>query len=154
MSHLLYFDRLIPDELYDIVISRIKSMNSIDINSLMCIRLLIESGRLDITIRDEIIEHLIPLIKSELKKEEKWDGSGIYPLVIARFPGDVFENAVTDRQIQEHFKYDIESQNEDGSWPLNWDWSDVDEKLWSEAEKEWKGVFILQKLRVWKAYNR
>jgi hypothetical protein len=50
-------------------------------------------------------------------------------------------------------EYDIQNQKEDGSWALNWSWADIDEQLWSEAEKEWKAVKTLEKLLVFKAFN-
>ena len=153
VSHLLFYNHKLPDGLLDIVISRITSMESIDINSMMCIRYLVESGKLDDSTKIEIIEKLVPLIKTQLTKEKNWDGSGVYPLKVARFPGDVLENAVTEQQIQDNLKYDIDSQLEDGSWRLNWNWADVDKKSWDEAEKEWKGVFVLEKLLVFKAFD-
>lgn len=153
LSHLKFFDSPIPDGLFDISLTRIKSLDEIGIYDIRCIRHLLETEQFDEIIKVELIEKLIPLITSGIAKE-KWDGYGMYPLNIVKHPEDYFKKAVNEDLIQANLEYDSENQTEDGTWDLNWSWAEADKKLWDQAEKEWKGVIALEKLLVFKAFGR
>lgn len=152
LSHLLYFNSSVPDGLEEEVISRINSLDSVGIYDLRCIKNLLKVDKLHVQTKSEIIEKLVQIIPSNIS-EDKWDGIGMYPLNIVRSPTDIFVKAIGDELIRSNLEYDIQNQKEDGTWPLNWSWETVDEKLWSEAEREWKAIITLEKLLVFKAFN-
>ncbi|MHA2109264.1 MAG: hypothetical protein ACW99R_16280, partial [Candidatus Hodarchaeales archaeon] len=152
LSHLIYFGSRVPEGLEEETLSRINSLETVGIYDLRCIKYLIKVDELLVQTKNAIVEKLAPLILFNISRE-KWDGDGMHPLNIVKSPDDIFAKTVSDELIQSNLEYDIQNQKEDGSWALNWSWADIDEQLWSEAEKEWKAVKTLEKLLVFKAFN-
>ena len=56
--------------------------------------------------------------------------------------------------IDAHLDYLLETQLDDGSWPLTWSWDFVDAQAWAQAERDWKGLMIVNQLISLKAYGR
>jgi hypothetical protein len=47
----------------------------------------------------------------------------------------------------------ISAQQPDGSWRPFWNWSEIDETAWRNAERSWAGILTRQALETLKAYN-
>jgi hypothetical protein len=48
----------------------------------------------------------------------------------------------------------ITAQDEDGGWPLFWDWSFVDEAAWAKAKRDWRGALTREALQMLTAWRR
>jgi len=48
----------------------------------------------------------------------------------------------------------IAAQDEDGGWPLFWDWSFVDEAAWAKAKADWRGWLTREALETLAAWRR
>jgi hypothetical protein len=69
-------------------------------------------------------------------------------------PNSALSEHIDEKLIQANLDLEISSQLEDGSWPLGWDWSPIDQAAWNAAERDWKGNIIVTKLRTFEAYGR
>jgi hypothetical protein len=104
----------------------------------------------------QIVDKLAQLLPDILQRDpEKWlSEGGITPLVAAPRPDSVLSGVVGDELVQANLDVEIAAQLEDGSWPLGWDWSPIDQEAWNAAERDWKGFIIVNKLRTFRAYGR
>jgi hypothetical protein len=58
------------------------------------------------------------------------------------------------QEISLNLDFEIESQQADGYWSPTWSWGDAFPKVWEIAQREWKGILTLQKLRLLKVFDR
>lgn len=84
---------------------------------------------------------------------EKWTEFAIKPLWLAPAPHAPLAAVLWDA-AQENLDFEIDHQNEDGSWSPLWSWGDADPENWKMAEREWKGVLTLAMLRTLRDYGR
>lgn len=106
--------------------------------------------------RQTIVDKLVNLISHSLElNREKWDTGEVFkPLVVAPRPDSVLSDYIDDELVHLNLDIEIESQLANGSWPLGWDWSPIDQAAWNAAERDWKGYQIVNKLRMFEAYGR
>jgi hypothetical protein len=104
----------------------------------------------------QIVKKLARLLPKNMESDpEKFGASeSIQPLVAAPQPDSALSGVVDDDLIQANLDSEIGGQLEDGSWPLGWDWSPIDQTAWNAAERDWKGTIIVNKLRTFRAYGR
>jgi hypothetical protein len=48
----------------------------------------------------------------------------------------------------------VASQQDDGGWPLFWDWSFVDAQAWANAKRDWRGWLTREAIQALKAWGR
>jgi hypothetical protein len=48
----------------------------------------------------------------------------------------------------------IDAQEDDGGWPLFWDWSFVDAAVWEKAKRDWRGFLTREALETLHAHGR
>ena len=61
---------------------------------------------------------------------------------------------VLKEDIQRNLDFEIENQNEDGSWSPTWLWAEADPESWTVAETEWKGILTLATLGSLRDFGR
>lgn len=84
---------------------------------------------------------------------DEWYSFAIKPLWLSPSPRAPLASALED-VIQENLDFEIDNQNEDGSWSPSWAWGDSYPEAWYIAEHEWKGVLTLAMLRSLRDYGR
>lgn len=84
---------------------------------------------------------------------EKWGGYCLKPLWVVTSPNAPFAKMIRPA-LEQNLNYEIEQQNEDGSWAPNWSWFGQFPEEWPTAEREWRGVLTLRMLRALKAFGR
>ncbi|MCK4793901.1 MAG: hypothetical protein KAV87_59795, partial [Desulfobacteraceae bacterium] len=75
------------------------------------------------------------------------------PLHVATSPGSPFAGMLA-AEVEANLDYEIERQDEDGSWAPNWTWGDNYPEVWPEAEREWRGVLTLKMLKLLRGFGR
>jgi hypothetical protein len=85
---------------------------------------------------------------------QAWTEYRLQPLDVVQTPDSVLAPAVAPASVAANLDYVLQQQLPDGSWPLTWTWVDVDPQAWQSAEREWKGVVTLYRLRNLRAYGR
>ena len=84
----------------------------------------------------------------------KWGGYGLRPLEVVYFPGSPLAGVLDQAVIDANLDYLIDEREPNGSWAPNWTWDFIDPFAWDAAERDWRGVLTLRKLRTLRAYGR
>ena len=88
-----------------------------------------------------------------VRDPEQLTSYGIQPLSFIDSPNSPFYPGL-EKEADINLNYVIQTQKEDGGWPLNWSWSDVDPAAWKIAEQEWRAVMTLEKLERLEGFHR
>lgn len=83
----------------------------------------------------------------------KWDEYCLKPVRVVETPDSPFLPLVQEF-FDDSLDYEIEHQDDDGSWTPFWSWDDAYPEAWTEAEREWRGVLTLTMLRKLRAFGR
>jgi hypothetical protein len=160
-GHLQHYSSLVrPDFLAKVKTAVLEHLNTllgtISVYDFECYLGLAEADGLPEDEEKQIVKKLAQLLPDSLQTDrEKWlSEGGITPLVAAPRPDSVLSDVVDNELVQANLNVEIEAQLEDGSWPLGWDWSPIDQAAWNAAERDWKGYIIVNKLRMFRAYGR
>jgi hypothetical protein len=81
-----------------------------------------------------------------------WEGYGVRPLWAVPDPSSPLM-AVLGEAVQTHLDYELDQQQEDGSWHPFWEWGRFASD-WKKARIEWQGVLTLKNLRALRAHGR
>lgn len=84
----------------------------------------------------------------------KWTNYGLQPLDVAPTPDSFLTDVIAPSLVEANLDFVIDQQLPDGSWPIPWNWAFVDEQAWAQAEQDWKGAGIVQRLLTLRAYGR
>ncbi len=84
---------------------------------------------------------------------QDWKKFSIKPLWLAPAPSAPLAEILKE-EIEKNLDFEIENQNEDGSWSPTWTWGDYYQEDWEIAENEWKGILTMATLRSLRDYNR
>lgn len=87
-------------------------------------------------------------------RPQAWTEYLLQPLDVARTPDSPLFPAVDQASIAANLDYVVSRQLPDGSWPLTWNWSDVDAQACQLAEREAKGIVAVDRLLTLRAYAR
>ncbi|MDQ0254044.1 hypothetical protein J2S74_001417 [Evansella vedderi] len=83
----------------------------------------------------------------------KWGGYCAKPLWLAPTPNSPLYNVLED-VISLNLDYEIEHQQEDGSWVPFWEWGQYRDVWENKAKKEWQGALTVKTLYTLKNYER
>ncbi len=88
-----------------------------------------------------------------VRNPQQWTTYGIQPLSFIHSMNSPFYPGL-EKEADTNLNYIIRTQKQDGGWPLNWSWSDVDPAAWKIAEQEWRAVMTLEKLERLEGFHR
>lgn len=161
VGHLQQYCNLVRPDFLEVVKAAVLEQldaftDRIALHDFHCYAVLAEADNLAPDEEQQIIDKLAQLLPNSLELERsKWKAGEVFkPLVVAPMPDAPLSGEIDDALIQENLDIEIEGQLEDGSWPLGWDWSPIDQAAWNAAERDWKGYVIVSKLRTFEAYGR
>ena len=104
--------------------------------------------------REVAVQKLRTVLNAVVERDpDKWTTYGIQPLSFIDSPHSPFYPGL-EKEAAVNLDYILRTQKEDGGWPLNWSWSDVDPAAWKIAEKEWRAVMTLEKLERLEGFHR
>jgi hypothetical protein len=83
---------------------------------------------------------------------DDWEGYGVRPLWAVPKPSSPLMD-VLGEAVEAHLDYEIDQQQEDGSWHPFWEWGRYPSD-WKKARVEWQGVLTVKNLRALKAHGR
>jgi hypothetical protein len=124
-------------------------------DEMLCLLALAEARGLDEAARRQIGERIRKAVPTAVVQDPAaWGSYCLTPLEVAPTPAARFA-ALLDRQaIDAQLDQWIDTQAPDGSWGLVWSWADVDAAAWAQAEADWKGRHIVERLTTLSAYGR
>lgn len=160
-GHLQHYSSLVrPDFLAKVKTDVLEHLNTLSgtlsVYDFECYLGLAEADGLPEAEEKRIVNKLTELLPESLQTDPaKWlSEGGITPLIAVPRPDSVLSGVVDAELVQANLDVEIEAQLKDGSWPLGWDWSPIDQAAWNAAERDWKGFIIVNKLRTFRAYGR
>ena len=159
VGYLWDYAALVPDDLCErltaAVLSHLSTRPDVFTDSdLVCYRRLAETRTLPDGARTEIVEKLKPIIDRLVVREPAtWEQYVLKPLDVATSPDSPFAEMLA-AEIEANLDYEIEQQDEDGSWAPNWTWGDNYPEVWPEAEREWRGVLAVKTLKLLRSFGR
>jgi Prenyltransferase and squalene oxidase repeat len=104
--------------------------------------------------RQAAIQKLRTVLNAVIERDSsKWTTYGIQPLSFIDSLHSPFYPGL-EKESATNLDYILRTQNEDGGWPLNWSWAEVDPAAWKIAEKEWRAVMTLEKLERLEGFHR
>jgi hypothetical protein len=109
-------------------------------------------------LNNELKKHILSKLSKTAKRivntnPQDWKKFSIKPLWLAPAPSSPLAE-VLKKEIEKNLDFEINNQNEDGSWSPTWTWGDHYQTDWEIAENEWKGILTLATLRSLRDYNR
>lgn len=159
---LLNFDDPIPKELSLQVLTNIieyvqnveKNPEAFTMHDLICSLTLANSKGLPEKYREILRPLLIEFTKLIVEPDqEKWKSYGARPLWLCPNPQSIVFTDIKEL-VNRNLDYDIENQNDDGSWSPFWSWGDYHGETWPLAEKDWKSYLTLKTLLSLKSFER
>ena len=96
-----------------------------------------------------------PLLDLILRSIAAHDGSDVHLAVLelAPKPESILAEPLSD-QVGPALDALIAAQEDDGGWPLFWEWSYVDAAAWSKARRDWRGSLAREALERLSAWGR
>lgn len=131
------------------------SPSAIDMHDLYCYLTLNSSPQLPAHHQQQLEMILRNTVRQTVTTDPaNFESYALLPLDVASTPDAPFSSAVPSAAIDAHLDHLIATQLPDGSWPLPWSWEFVDQDAWQQAERDWKGQIVVNRLKTMAAYNR
>jgi hypothetical protein len=145
----------IPAGLTETVLDRVDSAPaSTDVNTLLTVLRLAEAAHLPDAARSAVQAKLVQWASTSIALDPStWNGYVLHPLGVVGSPESFLAAAVPADVIRANIQYTLGQQLPDGSWPISWDWASVDAAAWAQAERDWKGTLIVEKLLALRAFG-
>jgi hypothetical protein len=159
---LLNYKQLVPaDVLYSLLerlrsylIEAVETRDGFQMHDLVCYLALAHSNSLDEEYCSKISPLLIKAADSIVEKDKaKWSGYSARPLWLCDHPNSILY-PVLEEHVNENLDFEIETQNEDGSWSPFWDWGGNYSDDWKTASKEWSSHLTLNNLIRLRNFDR
>ncbi len=127
----------------------------IDMHALHCYVTLATSPNLPAQPRAELTARLRAAVQGQVTTDPAaFAEYQLLPLDVAPAPDALLAPAVERSVVAAHLDHLIDTKLPDGSWPLPWSWAFVDEAAWAQAEQDWKGAMVVNRVRTLAAYGR
>lgn len=144
----------IMTEVTDRVLDSLRSLESIEMHDLLCCSRLLDTASLPPTARKCLQGELVRLIPGAIATTpEQWREYGLRPLLVVRDPNSPFF-ARLEKVISLNLDFELEEQNNTGSWSPTWSWGGNFPESWEIAKREWSGVLTLEKLLTLARFKR
>jgi hypothetical protein len=159
VGYLFDYAQLCPADLrHDLLATTIDYLanlnGSLKMHELLCYARLVETRNLPEPARQRLLEMLQPTIAAEVKTNPlEWDSYVLKPLGLAPSPDSCFAPAMQEF-IDANLNYEIEQQQEDGSWHPAWTWGNAYPEAWPHAKRAWQGVITVHTMQSLAEYGR
>lgn len=148
----------VPPELIsgptEAVLSHLSTATQIEMHDFLCALRLAGSEGVPSEIKDQVLSHLDRFLDTVVNRDpSQWESYVLRPLQVADRPDATFSSRLRD-VLEKNLEYEICRQKKDGSWSPNWSWGGDYPADWEKARVEWAGVLTLEKVLIFKRYER
>lgn len=161
-GYLLNYKNLVPNEILNSLLDRLQlylfeatsPKGSFEMHDLICYLALYPSENLEAPIKEKFRPLLISQAERIVEKDkDKWGEYGARPLWLCDSPKSILYPHLRE-YVQMNLDFEIETQNQDGSWSPFWNWGDYHAEDWPKAKKDWSSHLTLKTLWQLKAFDR
>ncbi len=136
------------------ILGVMKVLKEIEMHDFLCCKRLSESKNIPEVFREGIIVELDRLLSTCLITDStKWSGYGLRPLQVVDSPDSLYYKRFQS-SVEENLDYEIDSQDDSGSWLPTWTWQGKFSNEWEKAKTEWSGILTLEKLLILRKFDR
>ena len=160
IAHLQQYVRLAPSPFTEgarqsVVEDLMRYSQRMEMHDLLSFVDLLETNGLPMEHYESILDKLRRALPHSVETDPaQWTGYRLQPLQVVYFPGSPLAGVFDPDVIDANLDFLIDQQQPDGSWAPNWSWDFIDAAAWAAAEREWRGILTLRKLRTLRAYGR
>lgn len=134
-------------ELTPIVVGRANAMPELPHNAFMALQRLAEAAGLPAAVRESLQARLLRAAPKTIALEPaKWVEYELEPLEALGTPTSYLAPAIPPDAVRANIEHTVARQLPDGSWPVTWTWAFIDADAWAQAERDWKGKLVVDKL--------
>ena len=150
---------LVPEDmlkgLLEASVSYLRSRaDSLDMHEIGCYMDFLQIASLPGCMRESIVSLLASALERLIDKDSsKWEQYGLRPLDVVSTPDSPFISLFPEA-VAANLDYLVEGQEPDGAWPITWSWGDAFPDMWPVAEREWKGIKIVENMKALRAFDR
>lgn len=160
VSYLWQFRRLVPSPFVESALQSVfdevmRYPQHMEMHDLACVIDLLETPDLPEETYQGLLDKLLrALPRTAVLDPAQWGDYNLKPLDVVQSPDSPLAAAFDPALLETNLDYDIERGPVDGVWGPAWSWDFVDAAAWSEAEREYKGILTLRKLKTLWAFDR
>ena len=160
IAYLQQFHRLAPSPFFEVarqaaIDDLMRYSQHMEMHDLLCFVDLLETKELPRESHENILDKLRRALPQSVETDPgQWGNYGLRPIDVVRSPESPLSGVIDQGTLDKNLDYEIALQEPDGSWRPNWSWDFVDPVAWSAAEKAWRGILTLRKIKTLHAYGR
>lgn len=159
LGHLFAYAHVLPKPIalfeiaHEVTRRIVAKAPKLDLNEVHTVMQLHAAPELPGDLRTELQQALEVIIPAAVETDpDNWRNYTLQPLDVAPAPDSLGARLLPESLLQQNLQVWLDSQLPDGSWPIPWNWSFVDAAAWEQAERDWKGIQIVQRLRTLRAW--
>ncbi len=123
-------------------------------DTLLCYLSLSQCNNLPMDASALLKQKLVQMIPASIETDNtKWGEYCLKPTWAVKSPHSPYHHLIAEA-IDKNLDYEIQNQEEDGSWKPFWNWAGAYPQDWQSAEREWRGKITLDVLRVLAAFGK
>jgi len=159
VGYLRDYAELVPDDLRNLLTEAMlvhieRHADGIQMFDLHCYVRLLETKRLQSTVRTSLMDKLGPVVDRLVATDAAaWEEYVLAPLEIVDRPESPFADQLADA-VAENLDFAISRQAENGAWEPKWSWGDSFPEVWAQAKLDWSGVITVRMLKIINRFGR
>lgn len=123
-------------------------------DTLLCYLSLFQCRNLPSYAKERLERKLEKIIPASVETDKsKWKEYCLKPINVIKSPDSPFLPLIAEA-FETSLDYEIQNQEEDGSWLPFWSWGGAYPEDWSVAKKEWSAILTLNILKTLEAFGR
>ncbi|MCP4117215.1 MAG: hypothetical protein GY737_17830 [Desulfobacteraceae bacterium] len=123
-------------------------------DTLLCYLCLSECDNLPVDASARLKRKLTQMVPVSVETDSsKWGEYCLKPVWTVKSPHSPYHHLIAEA-VDRNLDYEIQTQEEDGSWKPFWNWAGAYPRDWQSAEREWRGKLTLDMLRVLAAFGK
>ena len=158
-GYLFHYQELTPQDFRDDILNRVLAHmetreDKVSGDTLKCYLHLSQCGNLPYDAKVRLGQKLERMIPASVETDStKWEEYCLKPIWTIKSLNSPFLHLI-DQAFEMSLNYEIQNQEEDGSWKPFWSWGEAYPEDWKVAKQEWSAILTLDVLKVLEAFGR
>lgn len=158
-GYLFHYQELTSQEFRNDLLNRVLTHmeatgDKISGDTLLCYLYLFQCRNLPSSAKQCLGHKLERIIPASVEMDRsKWREYCLKPIAVVKSPSSPFLPLIA-QAFETSLEYEIQNQEEDGSWLPFWSWDGAYPEDWRVAKNEWSAILTLDVLKVLEAFGR